>query len=499
MNLLPHLQWLKAADYSHVYYVDGSAQAFDVNVFADDATHPGGWGTILVTGMRFGGGDFALDLDADNVAETIRTSAVIVMDITDPEKPPVLLGELTSPALNFTTGLPVVLKARRPDSTGSYATPAVNRWLLLLGSGPEDMATATSVVQKPTLVAWDLQTKTYINLSSNLQAPVMEPAGFYGSFTTRDINDDYVDDVVYVGTVEGTENAPAGRLKRLVLNESSDFGLAGAAQLSTVLDVERPIVAKPNVIHSYANNEDWLLFGTGRAFTFNDYRSVTAQRIFGIRETTGFDTSTLVMDSLLDSTDIVVQAEAETGFFHVWDAQVNQELIIDDARLGSFAELLQFMNTRNGWYKSLQADLQDPAERIVNAALLLRSTAIFTSYLPDPDASTNNGESFIHALNYQTGTADATGLLGIDEQHVLFGSTSAGHTELTEPVLNIREGSDPKLRENTASQPEDENDGTMSIMAGTEDGGTFNHDLQVPPSVPRRISWELLDMIFEDD
>ncbi|MES2604462.1 MAG: hypothetical protein V4603_05955, partial [Pseudomonadota bacterium] len=88
MNLLPHLQWLKERSYPHVYYVDAPPQAFDVNIFASDATHPNGWGTILVVGMRLGGGNFPLDLTGDGTTDKTMGSSIIILDITDPEKAP---------------------------------------------------------------------------------------------------------------------------------------------------------------------------------------------------------------------------------------------------------------------------------------------------------------------------------------------------------------------------------------------------------------------------
>ncbi len=71
-NLLPHLYWLTEPEYLHVYYVDMKPKIFDAKIFfqADgttelDSDHPGGWGTVLVGGMRFGGGQIGADLDQD--------------------------------------------------------------------------------------------------------------------------------------------------------------------------------------------------------------------------------------------------------------------------------------------------------------------------------------------------------------------------------------------------------------------------------------------------
>ena len=85
-NLLPHLRWLAENNYQHVFYVDGEPRVYDVNIFTPDATHPGGWGTILVVGFRFGGGEISLDLDADGINDFTSRSAYVVLDITDPEQ-----------------------------------------------------------------------------------------------------------------------------------------------------------------------------------------------------------------------------------------------------------------------------------------------------------------------------------------------------------------------------------------------------------------------------
>ncbi len=67
-NLLPHLRFLTSPDYEHVYYNDLPPRVFDVKIFEQETActteglysknciHPNGWGTILVTGMRLGGG-----------------------------------------------------------------------------------------------------------------------------------------------------------------------------------------------------------------------------------------------------------------------------------------------------------------------------------------------------------------------------------------------------------------------------------------------------------
>jgi type IV pilus assembly protein PilY1 len=106
-NLLPHLSCLTESDYEHKYFVDMRPRIFDVQIFPDDADHINGWGTILVGGMRFGGAevlaidevsegkDFDGDGDSTSLDKRVFASAYFVLDITNPEKLPVLLGEVT--------------------------------------------------------------------------------------------------------------------------------------------------------------------------------------------------------------------------------------------------------------------------------------------------------------------------------------------------------------------------------------------------------------------
>ncbi len=125
--LLPHLKWLAepGSENVHVYYVDQKPRIFDARIFADDATHPGGWGTVLLGGMRLGGGPIGVDTDLDGTCDMNFTSTFFALDVTNPEQPPTLLWSFTDHNLGFTTTAPGV--ARVGDS-----------WFVIVGSGPVD-------------------------------------------------------------------------------------------------------------------------------------------------------------------------------------------------------------------------------------------------------------------------------------------------------------------------------------------------------------------------
>ena len=66
------------------------------------------------------------------------------MDITDPENPPNLLGEIRMPRLGFTTCYPTVMPMSTP-STSNAGEINKNQWYLVFGSGPASGAGHASV------------------------------------------------------------------------------------------------------------------------------------------------------------------------------------------------------------------------------------------------------------------------------------------------------------------------------------------------------------------
>jgi hypothetical protein len=155
-NLQPHLKCLANPDYDHKYFVDHKPRIFDVQIFAEEPActdpnkgrtdenciHAGGWGTILVGSMRFGGSPVeAVDLNGDSDDKREFTSSFFILDITNPEADPVLLGEMTRTTddtyvdLNYTTSSPSLIVMRDTDGLGDVKTD----WYLVMGNGPTDL------------------------------------------------------------------------------------------------------------------------------------------------------------------------------------------------------------------------------------------------------------------------------------------------------------------------------------------------------------------------
>ena len=110
-------------------------RVFDAQIFKPDGDHPFGWGTILVGGLRFGGAPVSAAEIAAGFNQTETTnrqfiSSYFIMDITNPEKQPVLLGELTQKLnasstewvdLGYSTVIPTMVIAKsRPTGADRY-------------------------------------------------------------------------------------------------------------------------------------------------------------------------------------------------------------------------------------------------------------------------------------------------------------------------------------------------------------------------------------------
>ncbi len=328
-NLLPHLRWLAENNYQHVFYVDGEPRVYDVNIFTPDETHPGGWGTILVVGFRFGGGEISLDLDADGNNDFTSRSAYVVLDITDPEQAPKLLAEITDPMLGYTTVVPTLVKGRLEDLTTGDFNEDEDAWYLVFGSGPAgtDAATRRDALtrgvshQNAHLFIYDLAARQFVDMDSSvdgLQSGLDTGIAnsFMGDPTAVDWDRDYLDDKVYFGLVEGLDPAnPAGRLNRLMFTMPYLAGSAPAISLmstpiTTLLNPAMPFQGAPVTYRDLGASREWVLAGTGRYLTAVDNVTDYTSRFYGLLEPLNdsgdLSYATVMEGSLADTTDLVV-------------------------------------------------------------------------------------------------------------------------------------------------------------------------------------------------
>lgn len=485
-NLLPHLYWPTEPDYEHVYYVDLKPRVFDAKIFTPDDDHPGGWGTVLVGGMRFGGGKITVDMNRrdGNVDRPDRTmtSAYFILDITNPEKPPTVLGEITFPHLGYTTVYPAA--ATMKDKVETAGSP--NAWYLIFGSGPAESdgspGTTSGVSlseaisgQKAKLYVVDLvelaKNKVLKTVDTSGTLTTIDPEGsqpgYFHSFDndnnafisdpiTVDYDLDYKADAVYFGTqsykadnAAGTEWG--GKLRRIVMND--DINPSSWNEDSVLIDLERnatdpasgfyqPITASPTAGADSAGN-NWIYFGTGRYFIRNDKDITEQQTFYGIKEPRDTDApfaniyTEVSHADLYDSTSIEVNTA--TGLVSGGPVPPSGTT---DAPI-SWNDFVTSAKTFRGWYYNFT----DSLERNVGQAALYGDLLTFTSYVPSNDICTYEGSSYLYALYYLTGTAPP--------RPVIYTSTSP------DPVSHLKRIS---LGAGLVSKP--------SIHVGTKDGST---------------------------
>lgn len=446
-NLLPHLQWLKDPDYaqSHVYFMDAKPRVFDAQIFQADADHPSGWGTVLVAGMNLGGGLMEVDSNSDDPASTTDNralrSAYVVFDITNPEKPPVLLGEIPMPDNSFTTVYPAVLafKDVRVDSSNIECTDSashcVNKWYLQFGTGPDNLGSYSSS-QTTKMYLFDLAQLTTgpvrspaltdIVVDSNVingQCKVVSltpktnivrcdtkvPATFMGTPVAVDWDLNFYADTTFFGLV-GDSNANIGRVMRFSVE--NDDAPAAWLPMTTFFQSDRPVVGQPTPAID-DNDRKWLFFGTGRHFVNSDKTSVTMQSLFGvIDDETGV---TVHPADLLDVTNVEVYTDRTLNA--PLATMAGDSFGPTQTSLTNFDQIEEYMDGSDdatpdgpmGWRLELPPILGtagvDPATRNTTRSALIGGVLFSSVFQPSLDPCEGEGQSRLYGLYYKTGTA----------------------------------------------------------------------------------------------
>ncbi len=422
-SLLPHLYWLTEPDYAHVYFCDLPPRVFDAKIFAADADHPGGWGTVLVLGMRFGGGRIVADMDkTDGLAvnagtDRILQSAYVVMDITNPEICPKVLAELTLPGLGYTTCYPTVVSMNQKDAHGIHA----NAWYLVIGSGPSGangpdstaLAEATSVQPAKLYVIdlvklglshqlWSLNSARAMVAGANIYQG-LDGNSFVSNPISVDFNLDYSADVIYFGTVSGNaKNGWGGKLRRVIIdNDPNPAQWTGDNVFMDLNGVENGqcITAAPTAAVDLLKNR-WVYFGTGRFFNRRDASNADQQSYYGLKEPLDVNGNCswaqVTRNDLLDTSTAQLSASGAAAGV---------------GGIGNWTDLLTGMDkTYKGWYLNFL-----PAgnkERNLGQAALLGELLTFTTYIPSLDPCILEGTSNLYGLYYKTGTAHKQPCLG---------------------------------------------------------------------------------------
>lgn len=383
-NVLPHLKWLADTNYCHVYYVDLKPYPTDVKIFTPDSTwHPYGWGTILVTGMRFGGGE----IDVTGV-DTFR-SAYCCFDVTDPERDnrrPQFMWEFTDDNLGFTMCVPAVIKIK--DMSGTN-----DKWYLVFGSGPQSKYGDCN--QPAHLYVLDIATGTLIH-----EFTIPDSNTAITNIFSADFGLNYYTNLAYFGTYD---NSGGGTIYRLMTHNDPD---PVNWTLHKVITLNKPITAEGSVATDSKGNL-WIYFGTGKYFSNIDVANTDTMMFVGVKDDT-------------TQGDLANPAFTLNDLANVTDVHVYSDTVISSLGVNNFDELVQYVEARDGWYRYFDSI---PGERVITSPLVLGGAVIFTSFIPQDTTGASQGPDLcigggggpqagnLWALFYTTGTAYKTAML----------------------------------------------------------------------------------------
>ncbi|MFV1950954.1 MAG: pilus assembly protein, partial [Nitrospinota bacterium] len=419
-NLLPHLKWLTGEDYTHVYYVDMKPKITDAQIFECDTganpvyvgkngTTGKCWGTILIGGMRLGGGELTInDFNGSGSPKTFR-SAYFALDITNTANPPRLLWEFTAPDLGFTASYPSIAKVN-------------DNWFVIIGSGPTDYDVNSD--QNARIFVLDLDTG-----SLRKEFDFTDGNAFMGSTITVDINNSYTTEAGYMGMTynTGTKAAPEwkGKMLRVAMEGKDDPVSWKSSEFynTAVGTKEQPVTAAPSAAialppgclqPSCLKYDLWVYFGTGRYYNDPDKLDTEGQSFYGIKEKCWNNVSlkwtdgcTDIANNLYDSTNVVVSVGGDLG------------------GTGGGSATLDDLNTNiktnyDGWYIDLPGSgTSEPAERSLNKPSILAGMVFFNTFTPDSNPCNFGGTGKLYATFFTTGTAWKEDIIGLNGSIVL--------------------------------------------------------------------------------
>jgi type IV pilus assembly protein PilY1 len=431
--LLPHLKWLKEElnENIHVYYVDLKPRIFDAKIFTVDDDHPGGWGTVLLGGMRLGGGPIGVDItvdgagnpDPDGIDDLNFRSTYFALDITNPEKPPKLLWSFSDENLGFTT---------------CYPTPIIvgNEWFIVVGSGPNNYdATCETGYggsnRLPSLYILNAYTGVLEgNFTMNEAGPsfLANPIAvdFDLATTTDNVTGEtlWTGEAIYVASDGCNATGSEGQVFRIKTNQDEDPN-----------NWTKGVFFNPNTTagdHQHINSalsvakDDkgriWVYFGTGRFWSTLDRQSRYLEyqnSFYGIKEPVDangaltYATPGAQKGNLLNVTGIEVIEEGEGEYNNLFlpiGASVSNH---DDDGNITFSDLLAEVDARDGWY----LNFSETGERNLGQAAILGDIVTFSTFVPNNDLCQYEGESYLYGLYYKTGTAYWKGVLKTNDNN----------------------------------------------------------------------------------
>ena len=435
--LLPHLKWLADTKYAidtHVPFVDLKPKVVDVRIFTADTVHPGGWGTVLIGGMNFGG----KDIWTNNVDGTTTHyySSYFAIDVTDPRNP-TLLWDQWFPNMGLTTNQPTVLSVGRTWDGLNRTWNSDDHWYLAIGSGFDDFKgfvpghtgslyivdIKTGVLKKQFQTTENayMTTPLALDKSLNYSVDALYVGENYDNGTTHKSK------ICRVGIPITTTPYVEGSSARYQWDPTSATNpWTWTTMLKSSSSITLPTISAPFTIYNDIADNIWLYMGTGRFQVSSDKTDTSQNYLLGVKDpfynrlgVSASDTSTplpcyhkyaptdasctLTPDNLFNASPYVIKPN-----------RVVQPLTGGVSTLTTWAALTAEVKKKTGtpayefykgWYRQMLTYGTGASEREINKPTIFGGIALFPTYSPNSDSCGYGGSSNLYALYYPTGTA----------------------------------------------------------------------------------------------
>lgn len=411
-NAFPYLKYLADPGYCHLYYNDLSVRLVDASVGCvaspevpdptvcdepADARVPQSWRSILIGGMRFGGGCEGGTPEVPVPSSGVGYSSYYAIDVTDADKP-IPLWEFSDIDMGYATGYPSVLRTGGTGVNGN--------WYVVFGSG-------SSVMPKSGLASQDAGRTTtgylyILDLKSGTLVKKIDLGhnAIVGDVLAIDQDKNYSTETVYFGT-SYFDSIWKGKLGRLdIPNQDLAAAWPVGSDVATYLFAgDYPFTASPDATRDGAGNI-WVYAGSGKYYSDVDEDTSDTQVFLGIKDlpsgvTYPVGTATAGMD---DKTGIITTGNV-TGTTMVCSYDPDEpglfgmKPVVTSTAQTSLAQSPPAI----GWYVSLAN-----GERVISRPLAVGGLVDFLTYQPSSDACSYGGNSYLYALDYTTGVAPAS-------------------------------------------------------------------------------------------
>jgi type IV pilus assembly protein PilY1 len=499
--LLPQLRWLAQLDYTHVSFVDLKPKVTEVRIFTEESAcgggttpsalgckHPGGWGTVLILGLRYGGSckactaaagennggpkltvkaDFNGDGDTTDLNDTRDfLSGYVVLDITDPDVTPTVLSAYTADKLGLTTSYPTVVRMSPSGDGKNDHTNA--RFFVVVGSGQHgyDGRAASGTFGGANVLAFQLVLPNVTPEVRVLPVGSETYGGFMADPITFDRDLDFRSDAVYVGRTIDPNAAGAGnpgywwgKFYRLTMGAcasapctSVTWGVDVSGNRSPTEMVEYvvrstkrlgPVTAGSTVTLDNSGNT-WVFFGSGRFLSRSDKTDLRAQYLVGVKDSvlrSGGCVQTSVTscwtENLLDvsNAQICVSCASGTQVQNVTGVTTFAGLI--DQIQGNTSLSI---TAKDGWFIELQSGSSTTGlggERSIVNPTLIGGAVFFPTFVPRTDICVAAGNSYLYSMYYLTGTGYSDPIMGVDASGMAARRTSLGEGVASSVAIQI--------------------------------------------------------------